>query len=242
MPHAEYDRASDTFIVTTTWNEKELIRSVPGARWDDRNKTWRTRATWAAQATALSGEFRVLTYDLRGMGESGLGPTPQPLEAYVDDLLASDGAWLCSSGRGIARITALDGKPLAEYPMVALEGVGALGRGELGVGVIDVVARAVHERLVARDVLLLVRRVLLAVDLEPARVGQRQLAADDRLHALGEAGIREGHGRIEAVAVDQSRRREAELLRLLGDRLGLDRTFEHGEAGKDSKRDERRGH
>lgn len=46
-----------------------------------------TRATWSVQAAALAGEFRVLTWDLRGLGESGLGPVPQPLEAYVDDLL-----------------------------------------------------------------------------------------------------------------------------------------------------------
>lgn len=47
-----------------------------------------TRATWTAQVAALARDFRVLTYDLRGMGESDLGPAPQPLEAYVDDLLA----------------------------------------------------------------------------------------------------------------------------------------------------------
>jgi hypothetical protein len=50
-----------------------------------------------------------------------------------------------------------------------------LGAGVLRVRVVDVVARAVHQRLVARDVLLLVRRVLLAVDLEPACVRQRVL-------------------------------------------------------------------
>lgn len=47
-----------------------------------------TRALWAGQRLPLARSFRVLTYDLRGMGESGLGPAPQPLEAYVDDLLA----------------------------------------------------------------------------------------------------------------------------------------------------------
>ncbi len=45
------------------------------------------RATWAEQVAALAPDFRVLTYDLRGLGESGLGPVPQPLESYVDDLL-----------------------------------------------------------------------------------------------------------------------------------------------------------
>ncbi len=47
-----------------------------------------TRATWRREAEALATEFRVLTYDLRGLGGSALGPAPQPLEAYVDDLLA----------------------------------------------------------------------------------------------------------------------------------------------------------
>ena len=51
-----------------------------------------------------------------------------------------------------------------------------------------------------------------------------------------------GIARIEPVAVGQRDRREAELGRLLGDRLGLDRAFEHGEARKDAKRDVRRGH
>ena len=47
-----------------------------------------TRALWDGQIDALARDFRVLTYDLRGLGESTLGPAPQPLEAYVDDLLA----------------------------------------------------------------------------------------------------------------------------------------------------------
>ena len=47
-----------------------------------------TRATWKAQVAVLKKDFRVLTYDLRGMGQSGLGKAPQPLEAFVDDLVA----------------------------------------------------------------------------------------------------------------------------------------------------------
>jgi pimeloyl-ACP methyl ester carboxylesterase len=46
------------------------------------------RATWKGQVAALKKDFRVLTYDLRGMGQSSLGSAPQPLEAYVDDLIA----------------------------------------------------------------------------------------------------------------------------------------------------------
>lgn len=47
-----------------------------------------TLALWKAQVAALKGGFRVLSYDLRGMGKSGLGPAPQLMEAYVDDLFA----------------------------------------------------------------------------------------------------------------------------------------------------------
>ena len=46
------------------------------------------RSTWSAQVEVLKADFQVLTYDLRGMGQSELGDAPQPLEAYVDDLLA----------------------------------------------------------------------------------------------------------------------------------------------------------
>ena len=44
--------------------------------------------SWKGQAEALKSSYRVLTYDLRGMGKSDLGKSGQPLEAYVDDLFA----------------------------------------------------------------------------------------------------------------------------------------------------------
>ena len=34
----------------------------------------------------------------------------------VADLQAADGAWLVSSGRGVARLRSLDGRPLADNP------------------------------------------------------------------------------------------------------------------------------
>ncbi len=69
------------------------------------------------------------------------------------------------------------------------------------------------------------------------RPGNPQHRADDRLHALGEAGIAERHCAVEPVAVGQADRGEAELRRTLGDRLGLHRPFEHGERREIAKRD-----
>jgi pimeloyl-ACP methyl ester carboxylesterase len=45
-----------------------------------------SRALWKGQLPALKKKFRVLSYDLRGMGATTLGYTPALLEAYVDDL------------------------------------------------------------------------------------------------------------------------------------------------------------
>jgi pimeloyl-ACP methyl ester carboxylesterase len=47
-----------------------------------------SRQAWSQTANALKKQYRVLTYDLRGMGMSPLGQAPQTLENYVDDLLA----------------------------------------------------------------------------------------------------------------------------------------------------------
>lgn len=57
MPHAEYDSLTDTLAVSTVWNEKELIQSIPGARWDAHVSTWRLPATWTSLVT-LRGVFR----------------------------------------------------------------------------------------------------------------------------------------------------------------------------------------
>ena len=74
------------------------------------------------------------------------------------------------------------------------------------------------------------------------RPGNGQHRADDRLDALADAGVAEGHRRIEAVAVGQRDGREAELRGALGDRLRLHRAFEHREGGEDAKRNVGLGH
>ena len=66
----------------------------------------------------------------------------------------------------------------------------------------------------------------------------REQGADDRLDAVLLGRVRKGHRRVEPVAVGQRRGGEAELLRLLGDRLGLDRAFEHRIGGENPQRHE----
>src|SRR4029453_2494516 len=88
-----------------------------------------------------------------------------------------------------------------------LAGVRDLGAGVLGVRVVDVVARPVHQRLVAGDVLLLVRRVLLAVDLEAAGIRQRVLLVvvpEDRAGVVFAVGVYEedaARDRVEVTVV-----------------------------------------
>jgi 4-amino-4-deoxychorismate lyase len=51
-------------------------------------------------------------YLLRNAAAAGL--TSEFRRATLDDLLAADGVWLCSSGRGIAQVNELDGKAIAD--------------------------------------------------------------------------------------------------------------------------------
>lgn len=58
-----------------------------------------------------------VNYLLDRAGELGL--RAERTRAHLDDLYAADEAWLCSSVRGAARITTLDGKPIGERGLTA---------------------------------------------------------------------------------------------------------------------------
>lgn len=57
MPHAEYSPAQNVIHVQTTWAEKELIKSVPGSRWDVHVECWSVPASWAS-LVMLRGVFK----------------------------------------------------------------------------------------------------------------------------------------------------------------------------------------
>lgn len=48
MPHLTMHPTQDRFDVTTEWADKELIKTVPGVRWDGTRKTWTAPMSWAA--------------------------------------------------------------------------------------------------------------------------------------------------------------------------------------------------
>lgn len=54
MPHA--DVRGDVIAIQTHWNDKELIKSIPGSRWDNTEKIWTLPLTWAA-CVQLRGIF-----------------------------------------------------------------------------------------------------------------------------------------------------------------------------------------
>jgi SNF2 family DNA or RNA helicase len=103
VPKAElyYDADGEHICVETQWNEKELIRSVFGARWDAVGKVWTVPATWTA-CLQLRGTF----------GESlivgdALAERAWQWRARVDELtelrtwLEPPADWALAPGRGL---------------------------------------------------------------------------------------------------------------------------------------------
>lgn len=63
MAHASVDKSHDRIVVTTVWTERELVKMVPGARWDPDLKHWHMPLTWAS-CIILRGVFaEALTVD-----------------------------------------------------------------------------------------------------------------------------------------------------------------------------------
>lgn len=56
MAHADLSPTGDRIDVTTVWNERELIKTVPGTRRDAHAKLWHTPLTWTA-CVQLRGIF-----------------------------------------------------------------------------------------------------------------------------------------------------------------------------------------
>lgn len=56
MPHASLDADVGVIRLQTVWNHKDLVRQVPGARWDATDKRWTVPLTWASLVT-LRGVF-----------------------------------------------------------------------------------------------------------------------------------------------------------------------------------------
>jgi hypothetical protein len=54
---ATCELVGDRIQVHTMWNERELIKQVPGARWDTQSKTWYLPISWSS-CIVLRGVFR----------------------------------------------------------------------------------------------------------------------------------------------------------------------------------------
>lgn len=51
------DLGDTSIVVTTGWHEKDVIKTVPGSRYDGQSKTWRLPLSWGS-CVALRGVFR----------------------------------------------------------------------------------------------------------------------------------------------------------------------------------------
>jgi SNF2 family DNA or RNA helicase len=47
VAHADFDPVKSRVVIHTVWNEKDLLRAVPGTRWDAVDRVWAAPAAWA---------------------------------------------------------------------------------------------------------------------------------------------------------------------------------------------------
>lgn len=57
MAHAELDTSAGVIRLQTTWNQKSLVKQIPGSRWDAQGKCWTLPTSWASLIT-LRGVFK----------------------------------------------------------------------------------------------------------------------------------------------------------------------------------------
>lgn len=98
-------RDETTIIVQTTWNEKELIKQVPGAKWDADARLWTVKLSWAAcvQLRSVFGESLTVGADLNDWAwrqrESRVAPSLALRERYEEDYLPDENSALYSFQR-----------------------------------------------------------------------------------------------------------------------------------------------
>jgi SNF2 family DNA or RNA helicase len=63
VAHAELDADVGVVRLRTQWNQKDLVRQIPGARWDATGKVWTVPLTWASMVTARGVFGDALTVD-----------------------------------------------------------------------------------------------------------------------------------------------------------------------------------
>lgn len=102
MAYADYDPVTDLVIVHTSWNEKALISSVPGARWNAHSKHWVVPKAWSAlvilrgvfkQQLELSERLIALAWDMRNTWVDRAIELRTELKPINDDLLKVVNSW-----------------------------------------------------------------------------------------------------------------------------------------------------
>jgi SNF2 family DNA or RNA helicase len=67
VAYADYDASRNEITLDTTWNQKDLVVQIPGARWDAATRRWRLRPSWASlvQLRGMFGDALTVADPLR---------------------------------------------------------------------------------------------------------------------------------------------------------------------------------